>query len=144
MVNQDGIDYMYYYFMNLWGLIKNYLLEIELNQQKNKQKNKFNTILDLYLNDKNRFNNEILANIKEPFQNLSIFLALSKVNYSLYKDNSDNNVNIQEYLYVDNPILFDASCNGLQHLSALTREINVAEQTNLIYSGKLPKYFYTF
>jgi len=40
--------------------------------------------------------------------------------------------------------LFDASCNGLQHLSALTREINVAEQTNLIYSGKLPKYFYTF
>jgi len=31
MVNQDGIDYMYYYFMNLWGLIKNYLLEIELN-----------------------------------------------------------------------------------------------------------------
>jgi len=24
---------------------------------------------------------------------------------------------------INNPILFDASCNGLQHLSALTREL---------------------
>jgi DNA-directed RNA polymerase len=53
-------------------------------------------------------------------------------------------------IIVNNPILFDASCNGLQHLSALTREINIAIETNLIKdnsNGKnndLPKDFYNF
>jgi len=31
-----------------------------------------------------------------------------------------------------NPILFDATCSGLQHLSALTREMDAAVKTNLI------------
>ena len=133
---------MYYYFINLspWGQgIKK--KDLSINDKVLLARGEFNKILDLYINDKERFNREILANIKEPFQFLSIFIALSKVKYSLNKEINDNN---QDNLYISNPILFDASCNGLQHLSALTREINVAEETNLIYSGDLPKDFYGF
>ena len=46
-----------------------------------------------------------------------------------------------------NPILFDASCNGLQHLSALTRELDTAIKLNLISSNNssedIPQDFYT-
>ena len=36
-------------------------------------------------------------------------------------------------------ILFDANCNGLQHLAALTREVDIAVKTNLIYLDKSPQ-----
>jgi DNA-directed RNA polymerase len=32
----------------------------------------------------------------------------------------------------ENPILLDASCNGLQHLSSMTRDVDLAKQTNVI------------
>src|SRR6202044_938366 len=32
----------------------------------------------------------------------------------------------------DNPILFDASCSGIQHLSAMTRDIEIARKVNII------------
>lgn len=35
-------------------------------------------------------------------------------------------------IVINNPILFDASCSGIQHLSALTRELDTAIHTNLV------------
>ena len=45
----------------------------------------------------------------------------------------------KEDIVLYNPILFDASCNGLQHLAALTRELSIAVKTNLIYLDKSPQ-----
>jgi DNA-directed RNA polymerase len=44
-----------------------------------------------------------------------------------------------EKIVLNNPILFDASCNGLQHLSALTREVSIAVETNLIHLENSPQ-----
>jgi DNA-directed RNA polymerase len=33
---------------------------------------------------------------------------------------------------INNPILFDASCNGIQHLASMTRDIELARKTNVI------------
>jgi hypothetical protein len=46
--------------------------------------------------------------VSEPFQLLSIFKAMEKI--FIHQDN-----------WLSNPILFDASCNGIQHLSAMTK-----------------------
>ena len=35
-------------------------------------------------------------------------------------------------LQCENPILFDATCNGIQHLAALTRELDIALKVNLV------------
>lgn len=50
---------------------------------------------------------------------------------------------------VNNPILFDASCNGIQHLSAMTRELDLAIKTNVVAKddnskNEPPKDFYTY
>ena len=39
---------------------------------------------------------------------------------------------------VYNPILFDASCSGIQHLSALTREVEIAKKVNVISEANEP------
>lgn len=44
----------------------------------------------------------------------------------------------KEEIILNNPILFDASCNGLQHLAALTREVEIAVKTNLIHLDNSP------
>ena len=52
----------------------------------------------------------------------------------------------QEYFISNLPLQFDASCNGIQHLAALTREVDTAIHTNLIKDPKgnkdLPKDYY--
>lgn len=44
------------------------------------------------------------------------------------------------------PILIDATCNGLQHLSAMMHDVNLAEKVNLLESSKemKPEDFYSF
>ena len=77
----------------------------------------------MFITDINKFNKEVLVKLKEPFQFISImFATISSLNAFL--NNKD--------IVLNNPILFYASCNGLQHLSALTREVEIAVKTNLI------------
>jgi len=78
-------------------------------------------IYENYIQNKEIFINEFLINLKEPLQFISIMFAIVK--YLINKRKGKN-------ICINNPILFDASCNGLQHLSALTRELNTAIQTN--------------
>ena len=89
---------------------------------------------DLFINNRDDFNIKYLDKSKEPFQLVSIFYALDKAY------NNDN-------VIINNPILFDATCSGIQHLSALTREMDMAIKTNLIGSGnnmEIPNDFYNY
>jgi DNA-directed RNA polymerase len=56
--------------------------------------------------------NKMLINLKEPFQFISMLHALGK----LCILNPEKGIKGS----VHNPILLDASCNGLQHLSSMT------------------------
>jgi DNA-directed RNA polymerase len=38
----------------------------------------------------------------------------------------------KEVPIINNPVLFDASCSGIQHLSAMTRDIEIARKVNII------------
>lgn len=60
-----------------------------------------------------------------------------------------NNKNKGGNYLVSNPILFDASCSGIQHISALTLDKNLAKYTNVITDSlnpmdELPEDFYSF
>jgi len=84
--------------------------------------------------------NELIKDLSEPFQFISIGLA--KIDY-LEKER------LGLKTIINNPILFDASCSGIQHISALTLDTNLAKYTNVIsYDGspktQLPEDFYTF
>lgn len=95
-------------------------------------------IINMFIKDNDKFNSEILLKVKEPFQLISIIFALVK-----YIESISKNTNF----VLNNPILFDASCNGLQHLSALTREVSIATKTNLISLDNSPEIkndFYEF
>ena len=39
-------------------------------------------------------------------------------------------------VHIKTPILFDASCSGIQHLSALTTDIDIAKLVNLVEASK--------
>src|SRR5882724_6441508 len=73
-------------------------------------------IFENNIQNKKIFINEFLINLKEPLQFISIMFAIVK--YLINKRKGKN-------ICINNPILFDASCNGLQHLSALTRELKI-------------------
>ena len=75
-------------------------------------------MLNDYKSDFSLFLNNYVKDCKEPAQFLSCFMALDKF-YNKGKD-------------IKIPILFDASCSGMQHLSALTTDIDLAKLTNII------------
>jgi len=66
----------------------------------------------------------MLINLKEPFQFISMLHALGK----LCILNPEKGIKES----VHNPILLDASCNGLQHLASMTRDIKLARDTNVL------------
>jgi DNA-directed RNA polymerase, mitochondrial len=55
-------------------------------------------------------------------------MAFINVFNSLYKKNK---------CIIENPILFDASCSGIQHLSAMTRDVEMARKVNIIPEKEL-------
>ena len=98
------IDYFKIYLANMYGKDK--------LTRKNRIKWVNNNIDDIFYTfktDFNLFKNKYLIKSKEPFQFLTCIL--SYYNY-VYK-----NIEIKV------PILFDASCSGIQHLSALTTDL---------------------
>nr|YP_009631580.1 RNA polymerase [Armillaria sinapina]QCB16360.1 RNA polymerase [Armillaria sinapina] len=79
------------------------------------------------------FKNNILINAKEPAQ----FLA-GIIEYNKYRKNKSH--------IIRTPILFDATCSGIQHLSALTTDTKLAALVNLLnFSGEdKPSDFYQY
>ena len=79
---------------------------------------------DLYVRDKNMFEKEYLMKAKEKAQFMSCFL-------SIYKSFLSTENTVQTFSDVSTPVLFDATCSGMQHLSALTTNIELAALVNL-------------
>ena len=75
------------------------------------------------------FLNKYLKNSDEPFQFISVYYALKDI--IIYKD---YNITI--------PILFDASCSGVQHLASITNDLELAKMVNVISSLNVKNDFY--
>ena|ERR1700712_4527248 len=93
-----------------------------------------------YIEDKNEFHIKYSKYSSEPLQFISIMFAIIKLEENLKKG---------KRICVNNPILFDASCNGIQHLSAMTRELDLAIRTNVLgkednIKNERPKDFYLY
>lgn len=133
-INKNGREALFAYFANLSNHSKeswNYKLDWSM-------KNHSDIISTFYL-DRNNFN-DFIDKLDEPFQFISIMFALE----DLIMADSEG----KDYIS-NNPILFDATCNGIQHLSALTREIDLALKVNLVtMSNKIldekPQDFYEY
>ena len=93
------------------------------------------------MNSKDKLEN-ILSNVSEPFQLFSIGIA--NIESLKYKEEGG-----KEKVVVRNPILFDASCSGVQHISALTLDKKLATYSNVFTeklnpSGEKPEDFYMY
>ena len=75
------------------------------------------------------FLDKYLDNADEPFQFISVYKAIKDIVI-----NKNNDINI--------PILFDASCSGIQHLSSLCNDINIAEMVNVVSTENCKNDFY--
>lgn len=86
-------------------------------------------MISLYENDRDKFDVEYLKNAKEKAQFMSCFLAI----YMSQLEGRDyNKSNI--------PVLFDATCSGMQHLSGLTTDLTLAPLVNLT-QGELKDFY---
>lgn len=123
-IKLNDIDYFKLYVANVFG--KNKLT------RKNKiswfDKN-INTILVMFEENFNLFKVNFLLKSKEPFQFLGCI-----INYNNY---------VKFNIEIKMPILFDASCSGIQHLSALTTDIKIAKLVNLL-DNEEPYDFYQY
>lgn len=86
----------------------------------------------LLINDYNNFINKYLVNAKEPAQFISCLFEYNKyINKEIFE--------------IKTPILFDATCSGIQHLSALTTDLEISKLVNLTELIKdEPSDFYNF
>jgi DNA-directed RNA polymerase len=60
-----------------------------------------------------------IDNAEEPFQFISVYYAIKKIYIK-----KESNINI--------PILFDASCSGVQHLASIACDIELAKMVNVV------------
>ena len=86
-------------------------------------------MIKTYEEDWSLFMEKYVTVSKEPFQFISIFV--SYFNHINYKTD------------IKTPILFDATCSGIQHLSALTKDIKIANLVNLVQKDS-PSDFYQY
>nr|QWO71453.1 RNA polymerase [Calocybe gambosa] len=126
-LNLNDIDYVKLYLANVFGLNK--------LSRKNRIKwfdQNIDEILNLLYNDIELFNINYLIKAKEPAQFISCLMEYNNFIKRKIKD-------------IKTPILFDATCSGVQHLSALTTDIEIAKLVNIIESNKdEPSDFYSF
>ena len=123
-IKVKDLDYFKFYVANTYGKDK--------LTRKGKLRwfnNNIDAILNTYKNNLDFFKNKYLFESKEPFQFLSCI-----INYYNY-------INYNSEIKV--PILFDASCSGIQHLSALTTDIKIASLVNLL-DNEEPSDFYEY
>jgi len=122
-LNQD-IDYVKLYLANVYGKSK-------LSREKKIRwfdKN-IAEMISVYESNFNSFVDKFILFSKEPFQFMSIFISY----YNFITFGSE----------IKTPILFDATCSGIQHLSALTKDIKIANLVNLL-QNESPSDFYQY
>lgn len=119
VINEKGEEALKVYFSNLAGHDKD-----SWHDRVENSKKYFSTFLDYYENNYDVWVNEVIK-LSEPFQFVSVFLSMIDI-FVL------NNKNIST------PILFDATCSGIQQLSALTKEISLATESNVVSFEKNP------
>ena len=134
-LNEKGYECLNVYLSNLAGYDKK-----SWNDRLNISDTITNEFKEYTLNKNENKLNELIKDLSEPFQFISIGLA--KIDY-LEKER------LGLKTIINNPILFDASCSGIQHISALTLDKNLAKYTNVISyddspKTQLPEDFYTF
>lgn len=91
----------------------------------------FEEFYDLYYKSPYLFYTKVVSLAKEKFQFLSVFLAILS-----YVDSKGKAL-------IGLPILFDCSCSGIQHLSALCADISLAKMVNVISSEEEKSDFYS-
>ena len=134
-LNDNGYECLNVYFSNLAGYDKK-----SWNDRINISDKITNDFKEYTLTKNEDKLKELITDLSEPFQFISIGLA--KIEY-LEKEK------LGLKTIINNPILFDASCSGIQHISALTLDQNLARYTNVISydespKTQLPEDFYTF
>lgn len=123
----NDIDYVKLYLANVFGLNK-----LNRNNRIKWFNENIKEMLYLLNNDNMKFNEIFLNKAKEPAQFISCLLEYNKYEQNIITE-------------IKTPILFDATCSGIQHLSALTSDIEIAKLVNLIESTKdEPSDFYEF
>lgn len=129
-INNEGNKYLDVYLANLAGYDKlSWDARLTKSKEIIKEIIQMDNILDYFKKHSDK--------ISEPFQFISILYA----KLDLIKNNYNNNIY--------NPILFDASCSGIQHIAALTLEKELAKNVNLYTDSinpqqDLPQDFYTY
>ena len=120
-ISSTGLEYLHLYLASTYGLSK------ETFQSRLEWfKSNFDNFYNLYLDNKDKFCHDVLSRAKEKFQFLSVFLTLVK----LKTHGLDTPVGT--------PILFDCTCSGLQHLSALCSNLTLARLVNVIEASDDP------
>lgn len=115
-LNEVGINYLKLYIVNTY----------KGNKMTYKQRcvwfdDNINDFISLYLKNSKAFLHSIVPLAKEPFQFLSAFLE--------YLHISQSKGRVSGF-----PILFDCTCSGIQHLSAMCADLNLAQMVNVISS----------
>ena len=120
-LTKDSLGHVKHYLANVYG---NKGIDKLSNDDKNIWFDKnFLEIAKSYIIDRDNFNNEYLSNAKEPFQFISVLITL--IAYYVNKGKGiDSFPNIA--------ILFDATCSGSQHLSALCSDLTLAKMVNVL------------
>nr|QWO71463.1 RNA polymerase [Termitomyces sp. T99] len=120
-LNETGIECLNIYLANLAGYDK-----LPWNRRLSKVKGVVDEYLDSLRVSKVKYIEDNIDRITEPFQFMSIMYA------KLYHIRNANTL-------ISNPILFDASCSGIQHIASLTLEKELANNVNVISEAKSPK-----
>ena len=123
----EEMAYVKIYLANVFGKSK-----LSREERINWFEENISEMLELYESNKEMFINTYISTCKEPYQFMSCFLGY----YHFLKDGTE----------INNPILFDASCSGIQHLSALTSDTEIGHLVNLLpnkMNEEEPSDFYT-
>ena len=119
-LTEAGLDCLLAYAGNLAGFDK-----LSLHDKIRSMMNKLDEFSTKYMTEVAME----VAKSKEPFQYLAMMLLFSKL-----MEEKPGMLNV----VVHNPILFDATCSGLQHLSGLTKEMSLAKLTNVLTTSEKP------
>ena len=138
-LNKKGLECLNIYLSNLAGFDK-LSWNNRLNKSNEVTKNFVEYYIDYLTNNSKDSMKKLISNVSEPFQFISIGLA--KIDYL-------QNNKAGERSIIRNPILFDASCSGIQHISALTLDKNLATYSNVFTdklnpSAEIPEDFYKY
>ena len=114
-ITENGLEYLQLYLASTYGKTSDtFEKRLEWFNEN------FDNFYNLYLEEPERFEKEVLSQANEKFQFMSVFLTFVRL---LTKGVETP---------VGTPILFDCSCSGMQHLSALCSNLTLAKMVNVI------------